>query len=284
MKTKFTLITAFFLITFSMIAQKPIFLDDTIVVGRSVCMARYTVAIVEDIDNPEKRSTDLLVLEMGESLSKCYNRNLYLYDSSYTKSEKLGRTSYPIARGVHFPEEVLKHFQESNLMVNHRMPDKIIYQYEERIPDWRWKLCEETCEILGYFCRKAQCAFRGRQWTAWYTEQISISDGPWKFCGLPGLILKVEDEKGHYSFTCESIQNDMGKPIVAYDKYYYTQATREQVYKELKEIYADWYAYLRFLNGGRLEVGKRDKNGKVTFVEVPLDVKKPIPYNPIELE
>ncbi len=284
MKTKFTLITAFFLITISMIAQKPIFLDDTVCIGKSVYKIHYSVGIVNDVENLESKVSDLLVLEIGESLTRCYNQNLFLYDSSYTASEKQGKNAYPIARGVHFPEEVLKHFPEAKLIVNHRMPRKNIYQYEEDIPNWQWKLCEETCEILGYSCRKAQCAFRGRLWTAWYTEQIPISDGPWKFCGLPGLILKVEDEKGHYSFTCESVEHRKGAPIVVYDKYYYTPSKREQVYKELKEIYADWYAYLRFLNGGRLEVGKRDENGKVTFVEVPLDVKKPIPYNPIELE
>ena len=192
--------------------------------------------------------------------------------------------AYPIARGVHFPEEVLKCFPEAKLIVNHRMPQKYIYQYEEEVPNWQWQMCDETREILGYTCHKAQCYFRGRLWTAWYSEEIPLHDGPWKFCGLPGLILKVEDDKAHYSFTCESVQKAKGSPIVVYDKYYYTQTTREQMYEELTTIYSDWYAYLRFLNGGHLEVGKRDENGKVTFMEVPLDVKKTIPYNPVELE
>lgn len=284
MKTKFTLITTLFLVTISTIAQKPIFLDDTICIDRSVYIIRYSVAIVDDVENLESKSSDQLVLEIGESLSRCYNQNLFLYDSSYTASEKQGKNTYPIAKGVHFPEEVLKCFPEAKLIVNHRMPRKNIYQYEEDIPNWQWQICVETCEILGYPCRKAQCNFRGRVWTAWYSEIIPLHDGPWKFCGLPGLILRVEDDKAHYSFSCESIQKAMGSPIVVYDKYYYTQATRKQMYEELTGIYSDWYAYMRVLNGGHLEVGKRDENGKVTFVEVPADVKKPVPYNPIELE
>lgn len=285
MKRKKTfLLIGLLIIVISMLAQKPIFLDDTIGIGKSICTVRYSVSIVDDIDNLEKKNTDFLVLEIGLGLSRCHNYNLFLYDSCYTVCMKQGRNSYPSPKGVCFPEEILKRFQTSELTVHHRMPDKSIYQYEEEIPNWQWHLFDETIEILDYPCKKATCFFRGRLWMAWFTERIPLNDGPWKFCGLPGLILKVEDEKGHYSFTCESVENATDVPIVTYDKFYYTPITREQMYRELKHIYADWYAYLRMLNGGRVIAAKRGENGKVTFEEVLPDVKKMIPYNPIELE
>ena len=40
----------------------------------------------------------------------------------------------------------------------------------------------------------------GRNWIAWYTTDIPIQDGPYKFNGLPGLILKINDETGSHSF------------------------------------------------------------------------------------
>lgn len=33
--------------------------------------------------------------------------------------------------------------------------------------------------------QKATCDFAGRKWIAWFTTEIPIQDGPYKFYGLP---------------------------------------------------------------------------------------------------
>jgi GLPGLI family protein len=67
------------------------------------------------------------------------------------------------------------------------------YRILEEIPKFKWQLSENTTKnIIGYDCMMATTTFRGRQWTAWYTMDIPLSLGPWKFGGLPGLILLVE--------------------------------------------------------------------------------------------
>lgn len=73
------------------------------------------------------------------------------------------------------------------------------YAYEEDRP-MDWKILPETATIGEYKTQKAETKFAGRTWYAWFTTEIPFQDGPYKFSGLPGLIVKVEDSKGDYSF------------------------------------------------------------------------------------
>lgn len=60
-------------------------------------------------------------------------------------------------------------------------------------PTMDWKIIEDsTRNILGYECQLAETDFRGRHWKAWFTLDIPLSYGPWKFRGLPGMILQAE--------------------------------------------------------------------------------------------
>lgn len=63
-----------------------------------------------------------------------------------------------------------------------------------------WKILPETTKIGEYKVQKAETDFAGRKWTAWFTTDLPYQDGPYKFNGLPGLIVKVEDADGDYSF------------------------------------------------------------------------------------
>ena len=59
--------------------------------------------------------------------------------------------------------------------------------------NWNWKIEDETKKIGGYNCKKATTRFRGWNYVAWFAPEIPVSYGPWKFHGLPGLILEVYD-------------------------------------------------------------------------------------------
>lgn len=63
-----------------------------------------------------------------------------------------------------------------------------------------WKLTNETKIINSITCKKAEVRFKGRNWTAWYSIDIPFPYGPYKFSGLPGLIIKITDETGDYDF------------------------------------------------------------------------------------
>ena len=71
-----------------------------------------------------------------------------------------------------------------------------------------WQLIDEDSVVCGYPCKKAKTSFRGRIWTVWYSPLLQYSDGPWKFCGLPGLVLQADEAEGKLSFKCKKVEKD----------------------------------------------------------------------------
>ena len=69
-----------------------------------------------------------------------------------------------------------------------------------------WKLKNEQKEISSFTATKATASFRGRNYTAWFTTEISVDAGPWKFHGLPGLILEVYDDEKGVQFLISKIE------------------------------------------------------------------------------
>lgn len=74
------------------------------------------------------------------------------------------------------------------------------YYYTEDANTIVWTMAEGTDTICGYSCGKATGEYGGRLWTVWYTSQIPVVYGPWKLCGLPGLVMKAKDTEGIHSF------------------------------------------------------------------------------------
>ena len=85
------------------------------------------------------------------------------------------------------------------------------YRYETHEPMAKvgWTLMEDTLTISGLLCHRATGKLYGKQWTAWYTEEMPSSAGPWKLRGLPGLIIKAEDAEGIHCFTLYETKNEV---------------------------------------------------------------------------
>lgn len=78
------------------------------------------------------------------------------------------------------------------------------YESDQKI---NWTLVDETKVISTYKCRKAVAKYRNRNITAWYTEEIPISEGPYTFKGLPGLVIEAYDDKDFFHFTLVGLKN-----------------------------------------------------------------------------
>lgn len=70
--------------------------------------------------------------------------------------------------------------------------------------DHKWILMEDQKLIGNLLCHKAMTEFRGRKYIAWFTH-YKEKVGPWKFHGLPGIILHLYEADFYVSYEAVSI-------------------------------------------------------------------------------
>ncbi|WP_231460566.1 MULTISPECIES: GLPGLI family protein [unclassified Pedobacter] len=64
------------------------------------------------------------------------------------------------------------------------------YLVKDSVRKINWKITDETREIAGYECRRANAIIMDSVYVvAYYSNQIAVSGGPETFSGLPGMIL-----------------------------------------------------------------------------------------------
>ncbi len=99
----------------------------------------------------------------------------------------------------------------------------------------KWEIFSETQKIGNYQVQKATTSMYGRKWTAWFTTEIPIQDGPYKFHGLPGLILKIYDNTQTHNFEWKGISTLENDWIGSVEGLEYGQAVaiNQQQYKKV---------------------------------------------------
>lgn len=128
--------------------------------------------------------------------------------------------------------------QVGTLTVHEALHPSRIY-YEESTNMQQWTLLPGDTVILGYNCRRARMSYAGREWTAWYAEAIPVSSGPWKLCGLPGLVLYAYDQSGTHTFSAYTIFNVDGQPIKPHSHYTANKVNRDKFIKTRNKIKTD---------------------------------------------
>lgn len=86
--------------------------------------------------------------------------------------------------------------------------EKMMNEYvvtTEKDPVINWTISDDTRRIQNYDCKKATAHFRGRDYTAWFTTDVPIIAAPWKFFGLPGLLMDIEDDRHQVKIYVEKI-------------------------------------------------------------------------------
>lgn len=140
--------------------------------------------------------SEYMVLYLGDDYSRYLSRaqkfagEVDIKGNSGTTSKKaLTNFSYQIIKDI--KKEKLYYFQNM-------AKDRFYFEQDKNM--FNWKIENETKEIKGYKVQKATTTFAGRDYVAWFTPEVPISDGPFKFNGLPGLILEISDIENEWNF------------------------------------------------------------------------------------
>ncbi len=131
------------------------------------------------------------------------------------------------------------------------------YKYVEEIPRFQWKIVNEKKTIWDFQCQKATCTFRGRHYEAWFTTDVPIDNGPWKFQGLPGLILEVYDTNKEYAFVY--VGHKKSNAWIKSLPYKYIQTDRLKYQKAYRNFIQDPVAYISAVTGMNITLSDTKK-------------------------
>ena len=144
------------------------------------------------------------------------------------------------------------------------------HHYKVEMSDLVWEIGDSTRNILGYECILATADYHGRKWQAWFAPEIPVQDGPWQFCGLPGLIMDAESTDGLFSFRIKGL-NHCSEPLKSVfdpDKYFLSK--RESFLKITDHSRRNRSSSIKALTGGR---GKPQTDNAVYFDLIETDYR-----------
>jgi GLPGLI family protein len=156
-------------------------------------------------------SNEKMMLLVGDSTSLFFSKNAFVRDSIMAsfKSDKADISQMMAAmksapKSI-FSYEIIKWSNSQKVTYQEKVfMDKLAY--EEDLPAVKWNITNETATKADYPCQKATTTYGGRDYEAWFSFQIPIQDGPYKFSGLPGLIVDMYDSEDQYHFTLAGLE------------------------------------------------------------------------------
>ncbi|MCW3161087.1 GLPGLI family protein [Chryseobacterium oryctis] len=166
----------------------------------------YDYQFIPDSNNKEDVKKEMMLLDIDKNGSTYYSRDKFVSDSTsmaelqkqikggsgninINRRENAGQVSYKVTKS--YPDFKTYLFTKVSM-------DQYKVK-EDQKPEW--KILSDKQKVGEYNAQKAITNFGGREWVAWFSTDIPFQDGPYKFYGLPGLIVKLEDVTGSHVMT-----------------------------------------------------------------------------------
>ena len=162
-------------------------------------------------------------------------------------------------------ELIYKRAGIDSLRLLDELPKDGLISYSKPKVQYEWLESDETEQVLGYLCKKATATVEGKRWTAWYSEELPFDNGPAEFSGLPGLILRLSDDKGAeyraIGFKQIQIPSDaISLPLKA-------KVLKERDYQDLRTSDRNNRRYYLFGGDGNIYFVYMDRDGYLKLLE-----------------
>jgi GLPGLI family protein len=213
--------------------------------------AVYNYKFIPDSSNMQDVKSVRAVLRIGE-ISSLFSTEANLKRDSITHLVRNGEL--PLYRAMREMRQlyaidkvsfiVSKSFETKEVTFHDKIATQKFKYSDNAI--FNWEIGNSRRDILGYNCQSAKLKFGGRNYVAWFTDEIPIPDGPFVFQGLPGLIVSIRDTKYHHNFELKSFMA-RGANVNEdnpYDNELYIQTTKEKFLRSKKDYFDNPDAFM----------------------------------------
>jgi GLPGLI family protein len=219
-----------------------------------------------------------MILDVSPKKSEFYGLEQFRSDSTLLADSRKGIWTMPPNKPM-ISERVIKYPHSGKITYVKTLDEKYFVDQDLKLS---WKPINEFKTILHYKAQKATTESGGRKWTAWFTTEVPLQDGPYKFSGLPGLILEIGDQSKSHQFSLKGIRpSDMEIIYPELNNYKEIKVTYPQYVKVFRTYRRNPVASLvgkipdqtdssgKFISGNqqvreiekmRLEIFKKDNN------------------------
>lgn len=225
----------------------------------------YEYKFISDSTNVEDVKTEMMFLDTTKDGSKYYSYTVFNADSAMKVNleKQLAATgSINITSDMRKGEvrySVTKTYPDYKINLHRRLVmDKYKISEDRKI---NWKISSEKEKIGEWNAQKAEADFAGRHWIAWFSTEIPIQDGPYKFQGLPGLIVKIEDKNGSHKLELKGIKNITGDLDINVFEAREIAVNSKQFHKVIKDYENDPTKGIRQMQMGGATIVMTGKDG-----------------------
>lgn len=230
----------------------------------------YEYKFIPDSTNLEDIKTEMMFLDTNKQGSKYYSYTVFNSDSlmkADLERQLKATGSINIKSDMRKGDvrySVTKSYPDYKINLHRRLSmDAYNISDDRKI---NWKISSEKEKIGEWNAQKAEADFAGRHWIAWFSTEIPIQDGPYKFHGLPGLIVKIEDKTGSHKMELRGIRNISSELDINVFEAKEIAVNTKQFQKVMKEYESDPTKGIKQLQMGGANIIMTGKDGNTSKI------------------
>jgi GLPGLI family protein len=208
--------------------------------SKAVMEVNYETKMISDSLNRDKVSMYTSTLLCNNVESVYFSREAQAYYKGFSTAI-ISTSAGAIPK---YPKSVGSVYKTKEKLWASLPVGKYLFTYEE--PPLKWEILNETKDLKGFKTRLAKTTTdTGDTYFAWFTNDITIPDGPFRFKGLSGLILEVYNKNR----TIEIYATDIKKSDEAIEPLKYGDAVKTKSKQQFLEARKNYLENPSMYNG-----------------------------------